>query len=243
MNVNRIESRQVQRIKGFRRQLPLPLDPNLCGDVRVNEFAEFSPILTIQRSNSMLSEVSRAVRGPQPKIRQYFERQPQPPLTHGSITGATQSLPFSPPARRALFVGMEGIMPLPINVLVICAGKEAQNKFTEILRMAGMRAVCCTNLREARYALGKQQIQAVICEEILSDGSFRELIHQGGSISEEIPVIVFSNSGEWDTYLRVIRAGAFDCIAYPPVQTEVARILWQALRQTKHHSELAMAST
>lgn len=134
-------------------------------------------------------------------------------------------------------------MPLPINILVICAGNEAQDKFTEIVRMAGMHAISCTNLREAHYILGKLEIQAVICEEILPDGSFRELIHQSGSISEELPIIVFSYSGEWDTYLRVIRAGAFDCIAYPPVQTEVARILWQALRQAKHHSEMAMAST
>ena len=134
-------------------------------------------------------------------------------------------------------------MALPINILIICEGKEEQAKFTEIVRMSGMRAVCCANLNEARSILARQEIQAVICEEILTDGSFQEVVRQSRRSPEELPVIVFSNSSEWDTYLRVIRGGAFDCIAYPPVHAEVARILWQALRQAKHHTEIAMGAT
>jgi DNA-binding NtrC family response regulator len=134
-------------------------------------------------------------------------------------------------------------MALPINILIICAGKEEQAKFTEMVRMAGMRAVCCANLQEARVILARQEIHAVICEEILPDGSFHDVIEQVRPASEELPVIVFSNSSEWDTYLRVMRAGAFDCIAYPPESAEVARILWQALRQSKQHIEMAMAAS
>ncbi len=243
MNANRIESRQVQRRKGFRRQQSLPLNPNLRGGIRVNASATFLPIQMRQRSNSKLTEDARAVRSSGSQIREYFERRPLPRLFPGLNSGATPIHPFSPLAARVPSLGEGAIMALPINILIICASKEEQAQFTEMVRMAGMRAVCCAGIREARVILARQEIHAVICEEILPDGSFRDVIEQGKPVSEVLPVIVFSNSGEWDTYLRVMRAGAFDCIAYPPESAEVARILWQALRQSKQHCELAMAAT
>jgi CheY-like chemotaxis protein len=243
MSANRIESRQVQRTKGFRRQLPLPLDPNLCGGFRVNASAEFPPIQTRQRSDSKITGDARAVRCTGSHIGEYFESRLLPRLFLGLNTGTSPTQPFSPLAARVSSLGEGAIMALPINILIICAGKEEQAKFTEMVRMAGMRAVCCANLQEARVILARQEIHAVICEEILPDGSFHDVIEQVRPASEELPVIVFSNSSEWDTYLRVMRAGAFDCIAYPPESAEVARILWQALRQSKQHIEMAMAAS
>jgi CheY-like chemotaxis protein len=243
MNANGIESRQVQRTEKLRRQMPLPLHLNLREGNRVNASAKFPPIQMWQRSDSKIREAARAERNSGPYIREYFERRPLPRLFLGLNTGNSPTHPFLPLAARVSSLGEGGIMALPINILIICAGKEEQAKFTEMVRMAGMRAICCVNLQEARVILARHEIQAVICEEMLPDGSFQDVIEQRRPVTEELPVIVFSNSSDWDAYLRVMRAGAFDCIAYPPEPAEVARILWQALRQSKQHSELAMAAT
>ena len=133
-------------------------------------------------------------------------------------------------------------MALPINILIICAKNEEQAEFAEIVQLAGMRSICCAYLQEARNILSRQDIHAVITGENLPDGSYQDVIHQRGRDSEELPVIVFSNSCDWDQYLRMMRSGAFDSIVYPPDSTEVARILRQAIRRAKERSGMAVTA-
>ena len=242
MKANRLESRQVQRTKEFRRQSPLPLDPDLRGGARVNAFAEFQFNLTGQRSISKVSDGSGDVQASGTRIREYCEHRPLPRLVPELELETSLHHNFSMLAARASGLEKEGIMPLPINILIVCAKNEEQANLAEMVRLTGMRAIGCTSIQEARIILARQEIHAVITEEILPDGSCRDVIHQRGRDSEELPVIVFSNSCDWDGYLRGMRSGAFDCVAYPPDSTELARILWQALRQAKQHREMAITA-
>jgi CheY-like chemotaxis protein len=242
MKANRLESRQVQRTKEFRRQSPLPLDPDLRGAARVNAFAEFQFSLTGQRSIPKVSDGSGDAQASGTRIREYCEHRPLPRLVPQLELETSLHHNFSMLAARVSVLEKEGIMPLPINILIVCAKNEEQVKLAEMVRSTGMRAIVCTNIQEARSILEKQEINALITEEILPDGSYRDVIHQRGRDSEEFPVIVFSDSGDWDAYLRVMRTGAFDCVAYPPDSTELARVLWQALRQAKQHHEMAITA-
>ncbi len=242
MKANGIEGCQVQRTNEFRRQSPLLLNPNLCGGIRVNAFAEFQFSLAGQRSISKVSDGSGGEQSSGTRIREYSEHRPLPRLVPELELETSLHHSFSMLAARASGLEKEGIMPLSINVLIVCAKNEEQAKLAEMVRLAGMRAIGCTKIQEAGVILEKQEINALITEEILPDGSYRDVIHQRGRDSEELPVIVFSDSGDWDAYLRVMRAGAFDCVAYPPDSTELARVLWQALRHAKQNHEMAITA-
>ncbi len=115
-----------------------------------------------------------------------------------------------------------------LPVLVVSSTPEQRENLARTIAGCGFRAVCCPTLSEALSHLGRRPFSLVFCEDVLPDGNFRELIKKAG-----IPVVVVSHRDDWDVFLSVMRAGAFDYLAIPPLLPgEVRRLLWAALSET-----------
>lgn len=88
----------------------------------------------------------------------------------------------------------------------------------------------CSTYGEARGLLAKRRFDVVFCSDTLPDGKYADVIHA----AKPTPVIVLSHLGEWDPYLAALKAGAFDCIGYPPYPAEVDIILSFALNECRN---------
>ena len=123
-------------------------------------------------------------------------------------------------------------MPNIELALVICKRDEDREKVLGLLLKCGLNPICCSNLREACTLLPQEYFRIVLCEEVLSDGDFRAVLREVKNRNAHTPVIVLSHSAGWDSYLKALGAGAFDCIVCPPNPLEAETIIWTALADT-----------
>ncbi len=115
-----------------------------------------------------------------------------------------------------------------LPVLVVSATRDDRESLARTIRGYGFRTVCCATVSEALSHLGRRPFGLVFCEEVLPDGNFRALTRRA-----DIRVVVVSHRDDWDAFLSVMRAGAFDYVAVPPLLSEeVRRFLWAAVGET-----------
>lgn len=114
-----------------------------------------------------------------------------------------------------------------LPVLVVSSTPDDRENLARTVRGCGFRTVCCATLSEALSHLGRRPFGLVFCEDVLPDGNFRALTRR-----TDIPVVVVSHRDDWDAFLSVMKAGAFDYVAVPPLlPEEVRRLLWAAVSE------------
>jgi two-component system response regulator PilR (NtrC family) len=118
------------------------------------------------------------------------------------------------------------------QVLVISPEKGHHEKISAAMNKCGLSSICCKKFDEARIFMTTQKFGVVFCHETLPDGDFRGVL----SAAKATPVVVLSRFAEWDHYLAVLRAGAFDYIACPPDSAETERIMWSAMASAREFS-------
>ncbi len=85
----------------------------------------------------------------------------------------------------------------------------------EALDRSGFEPVLLSTVAELRSCIRKPNISVLVCEEVLLDGNYKEVLRVSRGVGGHIPVVVFSRFADWDQYLEAIRLGAFDCLRYP----------------------------
>jgi DNA-binding NtrC family response regulator len=101
--------------------------------------------------------------------------------------------------------------------------------------LAGHLAECCqtiffaSGVDETRIILRNGQLSAIVCSQKLPDGSFVDIVALNKGVVHKVPVIVFSPFADWAEYLKIVGAGAFDYIRYPPTRGEIERVVRNAL--------------
>ena len=123
-------------------------------------------------------------------------------------------------------------MPRVDLALLICKQGEERERIVAALLKCGLSPICCASLGEARTLLAQEEFRLVLCSDILSDGDFRMVLKGLENSAAHTPVIVLSHLADWDSYLKSLGAGAFDCIVCPPHRVEAEIILWSALGAT-----------
>jgi DNA-binding NtrC family response regulator len=73
----------------------------------------------------------------------------------------------------------------------------------------------------------------ILSSDELPDGGIGDILQQSGGDPSAVPVVVFSRLADWKYYFQVVREGAFDCVAYPPVRGEVERVVLNALSSAR----------
>lgn len=131
-------------------------------------------------------------------------------------------------------------------VIAIVTGElDHWQKLSSIVSGCGFRAVRCESLAAAGQMLARHRFHAALCEDVLPDGDFRDLLHllkdSGGS---RTAVIVISRMDDWGCFLDAMVAGAFDYIAFPPYAHELERALAAAFAgiPTRRQAKLQAAA-
>ena len=70
---------------------------------------------------------------------------------------------------------------------------------------------------ESVGALAGDEVLIVVCNELLDDGKYEDLVQLAVRSEMQAPVSVVSRTGEWPEYLAAMRGGAFDYLAYPTI--------------------------
>ena len=125
--------------------------------------------------------------------------------------------------------------PLEIHaaprVLLLTPNLEIRQPLLRTLDKLSADTVTCSTRAQAEELLAKQEFELVFCDEHLSDGSYRDLIHPNHSARKAPRIVVTTRTGEWDLYFKALGNGAFDIVRSPWHSTDIEMILIRALRE------------
>jgi DNA-binding NtrC family response regulator len=115
------------------------------------------------------------------------------------------------------------------SALILAGDEHACMNLPAIVFACGFEPLRLDSIGELRTGALDDRAALVLCEEVLPDGDFRDALHIVRMAASEIPVIVFSRIADWDSYLRAVRLGAYDCLRYPFRRGELQRIVTQMM--------------
>jgi DNA-binding NtrC family response regulator len=101
----------------------------------------------------------------------------------------------------------------------------------EALDRCGLEPVLLSTVAELRSCIRKSGISVLVCEEVLLDGNYKEVLRVSRAAGGHIPVVVFSRLADWDQYMEAVRLGAFDCLRYPFRTGELRWVVNRALQE------------
>jgi two-component system response regulator PilR (NtrC family) len=112
--------------------------------------------------------------------------------------------------------------------MVVSSEDSVRRRLAELLRQCGLTPVLASSVADSQATLAKNKVCMLLCDECLADGDYQAVVEIVKHADTKPPVIVFSRAGDWPEYLAAIRAGAYDYLAYPPVPTEISRVIRNA---------------
>jgi len=112
--------------------------------------------------------------------------------------------------------------------MVVSSEDSVRRRLAELLRQSGLTPVLVSTVADSQAALARDKVCMLLCDECLADGNYQAVVEIVRHADAKAPVIVFSRAGDWPEYLAAIRAGAYDYLAYPPVPTELHRVIRNA---------------
>ena len=112
--------------------------------------------------------------------------------------------------------------------MVVSSEDSVRRRLAELLRQSGLTPVLVSTVADSQAALARDNVCMLLCDECLADGNYQAVVEIVKHADTKPPVIVFSRAGDWPEYLAAIRAGAYDYLAYPPVPTELHRVIRNA---------------
>lgn len=127
-------------------------------------------------------------------------------------------------------------------ILIVSPEAFHRDKLADDVLRSCLRPVCCDTLAAAKNLIASEQFGVVVIEDSLWDHDLRTLVKDADHTSGRMPVIVVSQSENWDSYLAALDAGAFEYVAYPPAAGELERALWSALSESKRFSRMFLQS-
>ena len=124
------------------------------------------------------------------------------------------------------------------SVLIVTKETDHGERLAATALRLGLRPVCCRTLGAAGL-LANLHHRMVFCDEALPDGDFRGVIEEISHADAYTPVIVVSEQGDWNSYFKAMKAGAFDCVGFSGGPGEIERIARSALREVECQARAA----
>lgn len=105
--------------------------------------------------------------------------------------------------------------------LVVSSHLECRRALLRILEDLGVNTFASGTLADAAELLSRQEVPLVFCDDRLTDGSYRDLLHTLQGWKKTPHVVVTTRIGEWRDYLEALSLGVVDMIEYPYRSTDV----------------------
>ena len=115
------------------------------------------------------------------------------------------------------------------NGLVASSDEEVLQKLAQITLQCGVAPFLAFTIGESKRILDRQEVCLVLCDDLLMDGNYEDILRATEGSRAKAPVIVVSRTGDWPDYLQATAAGVFDYQAYPPIPGELPRAIRSAL--------------
>jgi two-component system, NtrC family, response regulator PilR len=128
------------------------------------------------------------------------------------------------PGRARQVPAMSNLLP----GMVVSSEDRVRRRLAEILCQCGLTPILASTVSESQMALTRHEFCMILCDECLADGDYQAIVEIAKHSDTRPPVIVLSRTGDWPEYLAATRAGAYDYLAYPPVLTELHRVIRNA---------------
>jgi len=119
------------------------------------------------------------------------------------------------------------------TALLLGADPEACQASSEILERCGLKTLRLSSLAELREAIRERKPCLLLCEDIVPEGDFRDVLKCAVSSKQEVPVIVFSRLADWERYLDAVGLGAYDLLRFPFRTGELQGVLGRALADSR----------
>jgi DNA-binding NtrC family response regulator len=115
------------------------------------------------------------------------------------------------------------------SAVILTSDEHASERVPPMLAECCFEPICLDSVGELRTGALDKRAALILCEDVLPDGDFRDVLRVLAATARKIPVIVFSRFADWDSYLRAVRLGAYDCMRYPFRSGELEWILRQII--------------
>ena len=104
------------------------------------------------------------------------------------------------------------------------------------------RVLAVATRRGALERLRANAISVIICESVLENGTWRDLLDHNRAFADGTPLIVTSRLADEYLWSEVLNLGGYDVLAKPFSDREVRHVLQTvALRQTQIHPQVRAA--
>jgi two-component system, NtrC family, response regulator PilR len=117
-----------------------------------------------------------------------------------------------------------------LPILIISCRPENRKMLTRVFDGLPIDSYTAPSIAQAREVLKTRSFSVVFCEERLSDGSYRELLHEVRNSGEGTRFVVMLCTGEWEEYLEALRLGAEEVLRCPLQPTDIDLALIHAMR-------------
>ena len=126
------------------------------------------------------------------------------------------------------------------DVLAICPVAEDHVRLHEILRGRDLRLIGAATWREGAGGLARHQPRVVICEAVLPDADWKEVLALIAIRTDAPKLIVISRLADESRWAEVLNLGGYDVLPKPLVHDEVVRVVglaWQSWNSEKERQE------
>ena len=143
------------------------------------------------------------------------------------------------PASSSVTVAAESVRQnrrkAPASQRLLCVSPQ-EDDHSALAQMLSGKGWCIDSAQTCRDAITlidcrRGAIKAIICEQRLPDGTWRDLLHHIADPSLGTPLIVSSHIADADLWVEVLNIGGFDLLAKPFTEKEVLWVL-ESARQT-----------
>jgi len=111
-----------------------------------------------------------------------------------------------------------------VPVLVVSPDKQDHTCLHRILEPE-CKLHRATSRKQAKSAFERHQPSVVICEQVLNDGDWRDLLADVHRQTAETRFIVFSRLADDQLWIEVLNRGGYDLLAKPFAPAEVSRVV------------------
>lgn len=129
------------------------------------------------------------------------------------------------PARRPSRMSEEN-MQEALTALLVHSAEEPLAAVRKVLERLSVRTIRAQTCEEAsRILQSRATPQLVFTDTVLPDGNWERLLDVTGKASEFVNVIVVSAAADISLYVEVVEQGAWDFMAPPFAEAEVAHVV------------------
>ena len=122
-------------------------------------------------------------------------------------------------------------MAREIDLLIVSSRLENKRTLLRFLGGLPLNLYAVGNVEEAEETLDEREIDVVVCDERVSDGTYHDVLALTLDRKPQIQFILLLSAGGQEEYSEAIRLGVTDVVRPPLHPTDIELALIHALRQ------------